>query len=245
MALHHGAGLLCPSYNLHNLACPCPFPPNLLTAPRSYFDEEAQKCSRALKDGTIITAKLDMFYVAAARKEPQVLGGLDDSCRALYGFGGGGGGGQGGMRGAGSTPDMISQMEAKMRGMLNAEGVKADTEGYGYRDHDGPYYRHHDRDYSGPDADPSAGTVLVNGTAILLAGPITSITNMKHATEYKQGLMQFVPIFVPFPVINGSAALPLNSRPLVKPNSYKVWMQYVRVARVANLAPYGSGVGGY
>jgi hypothetical protein len=201
----------------------------------SYFDEGAQRCSKALKDGTIITAKLDLFYVAAARKEDQVLGGLDDSCKALYSFGGGssGGGGAGGdgnsgvgvrrMLDAGSTPDIISQMEARVRGMLNAEGVKADTEGYGYNDHDKPYYRHRDHDYSGPDSDPSAGPVLVKGTAILLAGPITSITNMKHATEYKQGLMQFVPIFVPLTVINGSEALPLNSRPLVKPNSYKVW----------------------
>lgn len=145
-----------------------------------YFNHRAQKCSDALTPGTIITAKLDMFYVLSTASEAfgPNRGGLDDSCAAVYG---GGAPPPPKPRTEPGVEALEGWLHESLKDKLKSDGVNVKP-AYHY---DGPTYH----------AEAPAPTLLGPGTAILLAGPITSIQNLKHDTEYKHGLLQFVPIW--------------------------------------------------
>lgn len=141
-----------------------------------------------------------MLQVYAVAKQQWVPVGLDQPCNDTYG----------GVTipTRTSAPDSLSGLKSKLKAKLKADGIPepAELEGYGYG-YDHPSYP----DYHGP-----AGVPAFPVMAVVLAGPITSISNMRHATEYKEGVMQFVPVMVP------TTMGPATGRPLVKPNSYKV-----------------------
>lgn len=159
-----------------------------------YFNKTAEDCS-SLKDGTIITAETDMFWVLALSKEPFVPINLDPLCNATYGGIGGGGPG-----------NLTQAMRSKLKAVVGSD-VK--LQGYDY-EHD---------DYRNPIHYPVPGSEYY-GLAILLSGPITSITNLQHKTEYKTGVLQYVPFYSgvriePFMVVPPDT-------PLIKPSSYKI-----------------------
>lgn len=146
----------------------------------------------------LVLLLLLLQYLAASR-EPWVPTGLDESCNGTYGN----------LGPRTGPPDSLSGLKSKLKAKLKSDGIvdekiEATLEGYGYGGYDVPDYQNYPADGPG-----------VKGFAVVLAGPITSISNLRHATEYKQGVMQFVPIWFPFP------AGPDN-QPLVKPGSIKV-----------------------
>lgn len=98
-----------------------------------------------------------------------------------------------------------------------ADSLKAWVKSTDDIDADLAYYDDHHPKY----VDPSATAATYQGIAIVLSGPITSITNLKHGgVEYKQGLMQYVPFFINF---GPPSTTPVPAgKPFIKPNSYKV-----------------------
>lgn len=154
-----------------------------------YFNGTAEDCSD-VKDGTIITADLEVFFAQALSKEPYVAVPLLGTCNA--------------------TSTNNSRIPEEMRVKL-ASVLGNDVKLQGYDDESDSY--------RSPIHYPGPGSRLY-GAALIASGPITSVTNLQHKTEFKSGVMQFVPFFFGSP-IQPFMVIPPDT-PMIKPGSFKI-----------------------
>lgn len=129
---------------------------------KGYFNKDANKCDGPVQNGLVITAQLAMYSTRALSRYPPAFGALDPKCNATYG----------------------SVLADLGRGRMSEE-IKAELERYMEGKATAQTAAHISRRYDDEDYEPPSP--IYSGFAIVLTGPMTSITGLKHGPKYEQG----------------------------------------------------------